>query len=158
MSVRKELITKTKETLAGLTLNDKKVFKLIDLQKGQFDNPEKAYGTIYTAALIEIDDIRWEAMTNRVKEGQATIRVYLYTKEGFADQFYTTPDPKGGLHEITIQDIVVEGLDTLKGECFKPMYLSNEGALPAPHFGIMAYKLEFTTWVYQQLKSKYVSK
>ena len=157
MSVRKELIKAVKQALAEIAIADKKVFEIIDLQKGQFDNPEKSYGTIYTASLVEIDEIRWEAMTNRKKEGQATVRVYIYTKEGFADQFYTTPDPEEGLDEIDIQDSVEEKLDSFKGECFKPLALTSEGTLPASHFGQMVYKLEFSTWVYKQLKSKYVS-
>jgi hypothetical protein len=151
MSVRKEFITSVKTKLKELG-----VFELIDLQKGQFNDPEQSYGQVYTAALIEIDDIQWEAMTNRTKEGKATIRVYLYTKEGFADQHHKTNDPEGGLTEIELQDNVTETLDGYKGNCFKPLSLSREGAVPVPHFGIMGYQLEFTTWVYQRLKQKYV--
>lgn len=151
MSVRKEIIIALKARLKEL---DK--FELIDLQKNQFNDPSQSIGTVYTAALIEIDEIQWEAMTNRQKEGKAVVKITIYTKEGFADQHHKTADPEDGLAEIDLQDDVTEHLDGFKGENFKPLGLSAEGSAPVPHFGIMGYQLEFKTWVYQQLKQKYV--
>ena len=152
MGVRQKLYNTIMAEISSL-----EKFELIDLQKGQLDNPQKTFGTIYTAALVEVDDIVWEDKSNDVKEGKAIVNVYIYTKDGFLDQFVGTPDANFGLPEIDLQENVADKLENLKGEGFKPLYLSNEGALPSPHYGIMAYKLEFTTWVYKQLKQRYVS-
>ena len=148
MNVRKTLFSNTKAALANLSL-----FQLIDLQRGQFENPKGAYGTIYTAALIEIARIPWEDMTNRRKEGQATLSVYLYTKEGFADQLAGTPDPDYGLAEIELQDQIIHALEGMLGSCFTAFRLSSEQRMPAPHFGLMAYRLDFQSRVYMDLNA-----
>jgi len=156
MSTRKELFVEVKQKLSKLSLkNGKKVFEWIDLQKQQFENPEKNYGTIYTAALIEISTINYEALPMREKQGEAFVSIYLYLKDGFADSFEGTSDKNSGPMELDLQDNVIEALDGLEGKNFKPLMLRSEQALESPHFGIMAYKIEFSCTFFMQLKAEY---
>ena len=143
--VRKELITSAKTALAAIGK-----FELIDLQKGQFSDPEGNFGTIYTAALIEVGNIKWETTTGNNKEGEASLKIYLYTKEGFAGQHQGTTSPQDGLQEIELIEQVVEKIEKARGKGLKPFLLESEGAITPPGFGMMAYQLDFHTYVYYQ--------
>ena len=57
MTPRKELFVKVKQALATI-----EGIELIDLQRGQFDNPENGYPEIWTAALIQVMPITYETM------------------------------------------------------------------------------------------------
>lgn len=152
MTPRKELLTSIKTALKGISS-----LQYIDLQRGQYDNPESAVaGTYYTGCLLEISEIEYEDMTNQVKEGKVQIGIYLYTKEGWAHQFEGATDAEDGLAEIDLQDDVIVALEHLMGTSFKPLYLFNENALPNPHPGIMAYKLSFNSRIYNTLTRRYV--
>ena len=70
MTPRKELFVKVKQALATI-----EGIELIDLQRGQFDNPENGYPEIWTAALIQVMPIAYEKMTQHVQEGECEFHI-----------------------------------------------------------------------------------
>ena len=127
--------------------------ELIDLERNQFKLPKENYPSYFTAALIDIKAIRWESMVNNNQEANCTIDVTLYTKDGWLDQHDTTSDNEHGLIEIDLQDAIVEKLQFLKGDYFKPLELTNEE--PELLYEIMSYKLTFSTLIYRQINPVY---
>ncbi len=147
MTPRKELYIKIKEALESIP-----ELEYIDWDRRQFDDPEDNYPDIYTAALININSIRYETMTQNLQEGETSIDVTLYCKDGFADQHNNTADPEHGLIEIDLLDSITEKLQFLKGEYFKPLQLENEET-EREYSGIMSYKLTFSTLIYRKLNT-----
>ncbi len=149
MTPRKELYIKIKEALTQIPQ-----LELVDLQRKQFSNPKENYPTYWTAALIEIKAVRWESMVENKQEGECTVDVILYTKDGWLDQHDTTADDDHGLVEIDLQDTIVENLQFLKGDFFKPLQLTNE-ANEDEDSEMMSYRLSFSTLIYRRINPKY---
>lgn len=149
MTPRKELYIKIKEALKQIPQ-----LELVDLQRKQFSNPKENYPTYWTAALIEIKAVRWESMVENKQEGECTVDVILYTKDGWLDQHDTTADDDHGLVEIDLQDTIVENLQFLKGDYFKPLQLTNE-ANEDEDSEMMSYRLSFSTLIYRRINPKY---
>jgi hypothetical protein len=149
MTPRKELFIKIKEALAQIP-----ELELVDLQRKQFSNPKENYPTYWTAALIEIKAVRWESMVENKQEGECTVDVILYTKDGWLDQHDTTADDEHGLIEIDLQDTIVEKLQFLKGDYFKPLQLTNE-ANEDEDSEMMSYRLSFSTLIYRRINPQY---
>lgn len=149
MTPRKELYIKIKEALTQIPQ-----LELVDLQRKQFSNPKENYPTYWTAALIEIKAVRWESMVENKQEGECTVDVILYTKDGWLDQHDTTADDDHGLVEIDLQDTIVENLQFLKGDYFKPLQLTNE-ANEDEDSEMMSYRLSFSTLIYRRINPKY---
>jgi hypothetical protein len=152
MTPRKELFIKTKEALATLS-----TLELVDLQRKQFNQPKENYPTYFTAALIEIKAVKWEIMVEQNQKGTATIDVTFYCKDGWMDQHNGTTDPEHGLMEIDVIDSIVEKLQGLKGDTFKPLDLSNEESVDEAE-EIMSYRMSFTTVIYRKINPKYTLK
>jgi hypothetical protein len=152
MTPRKELFIKVKESLAELT-----VLELVDLQRKQFSQPKENYPSYFTAALIEIKAIDWETMVEQKQVGKATVDVIFYCKDGWMDQHNDTTDPEHGLIEIDVIDTIVEQLQGLKGDYFKPLDLSNEETVDEAD-EMMSYKLSFSTVIYRKINPKFSSK
>ena len=150
MTPRKELFTKIQEALK----NGVQELELVDLQRKQFANPEKNYPRHWTSALIDIKAIRWESMVENKQEGECTVDVTLYCKDGWLDQHDGTADANGGLTEIDLIDAMVESLQFLKGDYFKPLELSNESSEDVDS-EIMSYTLSFTTLIYRRVNPRY---
>ncbi len=150
MTPRKELFTKIQEALK----NGVQELELVDLQRKQFANPEKNYPNYWTSALIDIKAIRWESMVENKQEGECTVDVTLYCKDGWLDQHDGTADANGGLTEIDLIDAMVESLQFLKGDYFKPLELSNESSEDVDS-EIMSYTLSFTTLIYRRVNPRY---
>ena len=150
MTPRKELFTKIQEALK----NGVQELELVDLQRKQFANPEKNYPNYWTSALIDIKAIRWESMVENKQEGECTVDVTLYCKDGWLDQHDGTADANGGLTEIDLIDSMVESLQFLKGDYFKPLELSNESSEDVDS-EIMSYTLSFTTLIYRRVNPRY---
>lgn len=148
MTPRKEIFIKIKEALKTIP-----ELEIIDLERNQFKQPKENYPSYFTAALIDIKAIRWESMVNNNQEANCTIDVTLYTKDGWLDQHDTTSDNEHGLIEIDLQDAIVEKLQFLKGDYFKPLELTNEE--PELLDEIMSYKLTFSTLIYRQINPVY---
>lgn len=149
MTPRKELFIKIKEALAQIP-----ELELVDLQRKQISNPKENYPTYWTAALIEIKAVRWESMVENKQEGECTVDVILYTKDGWLDQHDTTADDEHGLIEIDLQDTIVEKLQFLKGDYFKPLQLTNE-ANEDEDSEMMSYRLSFSTLIYRRINPQY---
>lgn len=149
MTPRKEIYIKIKEALKQIP-----ELELVDLQRKQFSNPKENYPTYWTAALIEIKAIRWESMVENKQEGECTVDVILYTKDGWLDQHDTTADAEHGLVEIDLQDAIVENLQFLKGDYFKPLELTNE-VNEDEDSEMMSYRLSFSTLIYRRINPKY---
>ena len=149
MTPRKELFIKIKEALTQIP-----ELELVDLQRKQFSNPKENYPSYWTAALIEIKAVRWESMVENKQEGECTIDVILYTKDGWLDQHDTTADQEHGLIEIDLQDTIVEKLQFLKGDYFKPLELTNE-ANEDDDGEMMSYRLSFSTLIYRRVNPQY---
>jgi hypothetical protein len=149
MTPRKELYIKIKEALQQIP-----ELELVDLQRKQFSNPKENYPTYWTAALIEIKAIRWESMVENKQEGECIVDVILYTKDGWLDQHDTTADDDHGLVEIDLQDTIVENLQFLQGDYFKPLQLTNE-ANEDEDSEMMSYRLSFSTLIYRRINPKY---
>lgn len=150
MTPRKELFTKIQEALK----NGVQELELVDLQRKQFANPEKNYPNYWTSALIDIKAIRWESMVENKQEGECTVDVTLYCKDGWLDQHDGTADANGGLTEIDLIDAMVDSLQFLKGDYFKPLQLSNESSEDVDS-EIMSYTLSFTTLIYRRVNPRY---
>ncbi|NHN26769.1 hypothetical protein FIA58_013875 [Flavobacterium jejuense] len=151
MTPRKEIYIKLKEALATIP-----EIELIDLERDQFKQPKDNYPTQFTAVLIDIKAIRWESMVENKQEGNSTIDVTLYTKDGWLDQHDGTADDEHGLVEIDLQDTIVEKIQFLKGDYFKPIELTNEESIMLGE--VMSYKLTFSTLVYRRINPLYTNR
>ncbi len=149
MTPRKELFIKAKEALMKI-----EQLELVDYDRGQFDDGKKNYPDIWTGCLIAIRNIRYEMMSdgNSRLEGNATLEVTLYCKDGWMDQHNGTADPEHGLMEIDLIDYIVDALQFLLGISFKPLQLSDENIVDVGEKGLMAYRLTFGTHIYKKPK------
>lgn len=152
MTPRKELFIKIKEALTQIP-----ELELVDLQRKQFSNPKENYPTYWTAALIEIKTIQWETMVEQQQEGNCSIDVVLYTKDGWLDQHDTTADQDHGLAEIDLVDKIVEHLQLLQGNCFKPLHLTTEANEDEDH-EMLSYRLSFSTLIYRPINPKFTTR
>ena len=150
---RKELFVKVKKALATI-----EGIELIDLQRGQFYNPENGYPEIWTAALIQVMPIAYETMTQHVQEGECEFHIDFYCKDGWTDQHLGTADPEEGLMELDILDKITDTIQFLQGEQFKPVQQVREEELRLSDDGIMSYRITFTTRIYRQTPYPYEPK
>lgn len=151
MTPRKELFIKVKQALTELP-----ELELVDLQRKQFSQPKENLPSYFTAALIEIKTIDWQTMVAQKHEGKATIDITFYCKDGWMDQHNGTTDPEHGLIEIDVIDSIVEQLQGLRGETFKPLDLSQEDTVDDTE-EMMSYRLSFTTIIYRTINTKYAN-
>ena len=152
MTPRKELFIKIKEVLALIP-----ELELVDLQRKQFSNPKENYPTYWTAALIDIKNITWETMVEQKQEGKCNVEITLYCKDGWLDQHNGTNDDEHGLIEIDLIDTIVEGLQFLQGDYFKPLHQTADETEDSDG-EIMSYKISFSTLLYRKINPKYTFK
>ena len=150
---RKELFVKVKKALATI-----EGIELIDLQRGQFDNPENGYPEIWTACLIQVMPITYETMTQHLQEGECEFHIDFYCKDGWTDQHLGTADAEEGLMELDILDKITDTIQFLKGEQFKPVQQVREEELRLSDDGIMSYRITFTTRIYRQTPYPYTGR
>lgn len=152
MTPRKELFIKIKTALALIPQ-----LELVDLQRKQFSNPKENYPTYWTAALIDIKNIAWETMVEQMQEGNCNVEITLYCKDGWLDQHSGTDDEEDGLIEIDLIDIIVEQLQFLQGDYFKPLHQTADETEDTDG-EIMSYKISFSTLLYRKVNPKYTFK
>lgn len=150
MTPRKELFASAKAHLDAI-----EEIEYVDLQRGQFERSEENRPQWYTACLIKVPSINWEMMTQNRKEGTATLEVFFYCKDGWMDQHNGTSDPEDGLIEIDLIDKIVDALQFAYGEYFKPLNQTSDQEHKCNVEGLMAYKITFSSKVYQLVKPKY---
>lgn len=150
MTPRKELFVKVKQALSAIA-----ALEYIDLQRGQFDQDEKNYPNVFTAALIQVMPILYQTMTENQQEGECTFHVDFFCKDGWMNQFNNQQDPNHGLIEIDVLDEINASIQFLNGESFKPVQLINEEELRINDHGIMSYRLTFSTKIYKRVNYNY---
>lgn len=153
MTPRKELFTKIKDALSEITQ-----LEYVDLFRDQFGANKEVYPQYFTAVLIRINNIEYQSMIEQKQEGNTDIDILLYTKDGWMDQHNNTSDPDSGLAEIDLLDSIVEKLQFLKGDLFKPLHQTGETIEDNSLEGIMSYKLNFSTMIFRRLTYKYTNK
>lgn len=151
MTPRKELFIKIKEALATIP-----ELELVDLQRKQFSNEKENYPSYWTAALIDIKNIAWESMVEQKQEGFCNVDVILYCKDGWMDQHNGTADDEHGLIEIDLIDNIVEKLQFLQGDYFKPLHQTADESEDSDS-EIMSYKMSFSTTLYRRINPKYTN-
>ena len=153
MTPRKELFVKIKNALKQIP-----ELEYIDLFRNQYGIEKENYPDYFTAALIRVNGIRYETMTEHIQEGDCSIDVFFYCKDGWADQHSTTSDDDDGLIEIDILDKIVDQLQFLNGEQFKPLQQVDDQTETIDQDGIMSYRLSFSTYVYKRTEYPYQNK
>jgi hypothetical protein len=152
MTPRKELFIKIKEALSNIS-----ELELVDLQRKQFSNEKENYPSYWTAALIDIKSIAWESMVEQKQEGFCNVDVTLYCKDGWLDQHDGTGDQEHGLIEIDLIDKIVEQLQFLQGDYFKPLHQTSDESEDSDG-EIMSYKISFSTILYRKINPKFTLK
>lgn len=151
MTPRKELYIKIKEAL--MTISQ---LELVDLDRKQFDSQK--FPEILVSALIRINKIEWETMTESNQEGTATVDITLYCRDGWMDQHNNTEDPQHGLMEIDLLDAIAEKLQFLQGDYFKPLQQTGDETEGQDMDGMFSYRQSFSTMLYRKLAPKYQNK
>lgn len=149
MTPRKEIFLKVQTALATIP-----ELELVDLQRKQFSNPKENLPTYFTAALIDVSAIDWQSMVEQKQTGTATVNVMFYCKDGWMDQHNNTIDADNGLTEIDIIDTIVEKLQGLQGDYFKPLDLTKEETVDEVS-EMMSYQISFSTIIYRRINAKY---
>lgn len=153
MTPRKELFIKIKEALMTIPQ-----LELVDFYRKQFDSEKDNYPSIWTAVLIRIGRIEYDTMTEHNQEGQTVVDVILYCKDGWMDQHNTTADPDHGFMEIDLQDAIVDKLQFLLGDQFKPLQQTEDDTEDVSAEGIMAFKSSFSTRIYRTINPQYTKR
>ena len=148
MTPRKELFIKTKQALMQIP-----EMELVDLERGQMTN-EKSPG-LFLAVLIRINKISWETMTEQTQEGDCSIDVTLYCRDGWLNQFNGSEDLEHGMNEIDLMDAIAEKLQFLKGNQFTQLLQTADETEDQNMAGIFSYRQTFTTSLYRKLSPKY---
>lgn len=149
ISARKELFNAIKSALKSIP-----GLEMVDLQRNQMRNPKKNYPTLFTTALIRINQVTWQAMTEQKHEGKCSVEIAIYVRDGWLDHHDTTTDD---YNELDLIDDVMDKLQGVKGYSFRPLNLTSESE--GDDFEeLMEYKLNFDTTLYRIVNSKYTNK
>lgn len=151
MTPRKELFIKIKDALKSI-----QKLELIDLDRGQMSAEHQPH--LFVAVLIKINRINWETMTEQNQEGNTSVDVTLYCRDGWLNQYQSTSDLEHGFNEIDLLDEIAEKLQFLQGEQFKPMQQTSDETESQSMQGIFAYRQSFSTLLYRKLAPKYTYK
>lgn len=150
MTPRKELFIKIKETL--LTIPQ---LELVDLERGQMQSDR--FPDLFVSALIKINRISYETMTEQNQEGNTSVDVILYCRDGWMDQHQGTTDFEHGLNEIDLLDAIAEKLQFLFGEQFKPLQQTEDEIMEQSMKGLFSYRQSFSTMIYRKLAPQYTT-
>lgn len=154
MTPRKELFTSIKNKLKEIP-----ELEYIDLFRNQFkDSENEDFPSYWTAALIRINKITYETMTEQNQEGSCSVDVILYCKDGWMDQHNNTTDPEDGLMEIDLLDAIAEKLQFLFGNQFQPLQQTEDETEEQTMEAIMSYRQSFDTKIYRTIAPKYQPK
>lgn len=151
MTPRKELFIKVKEALVSIPQ-----LELVDLERGQMQSDK--FPNLFVSALINITRISYETMTEQNQEGNTSVDVVLYCRDGWMDQHQGTADFEHGLNEIDLLDAIAEKLQFLFGEQFKPLQQTEDEIVEQSMQGLFSYRQRFSTRIYRKLAPKYQPK
>ncbi len=148
MTPRKELFIKIKQALNTISS-----LEYIDLNRNQFGSDK--FPDCMISALIKVNGIQWQRMVEQIQEGDSSVEVILYCRDGWRDQHNDTSDAEHGLIEIDLIDDIAEALEDLSGDYFTTLELTNDDAEQEDMQGVFAYKLTFSTKLFRKIKPKY---
>lgn len=135
-SVRRELLYEVRARIA--TIPDIRFF---DWQKGQFEESGSKNAIPLPACLMEISSINYVDRMQQLQEGRAVVSLYLYMGQGLAG--------------LSLIDAVVEAVQWLRSERFKPLSQRGEQSI-SRKCQMLAYRLDFETRIYNPLKRRFV--
>lgn len=150
MTPRKELFIKIKEAL--MTIPE---LELVDLDRGQMQSEK--FPNLFVAALIRVNGITYDTMTEQNQEGSTSVSVILYCRDGWMDQHQFTDDTDHGLNEIDLLDAIANKLQFLNGEQFKPLQQTEDETENQNMDGIFVYRQSFSTRIYRKVAPKYTN-
>ncbi len=148
MTPRKELFIKVKQAL--MTIPE---LELVDLERGQMQDDN--FPDLLVSAFIRINSISYQSMTEQNQEGDVSIDITLYCRDGWLQQHNGTTDPDHGLNEIDLLDDIADVLQSLSGDQFKPLQQVEDATEDQGIKGMFSYRQSFNTTIYRKLKPKY---
>lgn len=148
MTPRKELFIKIKEAL--MTIPE---LELVDLERQQMQSDK--FPDLFVSALIKINRISYETMTEQNQEGMTSVDVVLYCRDGWMNQYNGTEDTEHGMNEIDLLDAIAEKLQFLKGDQFTPLQQTDDEPQEQTMQGMFSYRQSFSTMIYRKLAPKY---
>lgn len=151
MTPRKELFIKIKTAL--MTIPE---LELVDLERQQMQSDK--FPDLFVSALIKINKITYETMTEQNQEGTTSIDVVLYCRDGWMNQHNGTEDAEHGLNEIDLLDEIAEKLQFLLGDQFTPLQQTDDETQEQTMKGMFSYRQSFSTMIYRKLAPKYQTK
>lgn len=151
MTPRKELFIKIKQAL--MTIPE---LELVDLERQQMQSDR--FPDLFVSALIKINKITYETMTEQNQEGTTSVDVVLYCRDGWMNQHNGTEDFEHGLNEIDLLDEIAEKLQFLIGDQFTPLQQTDDETQEQTMQGMFSYRQSFSTMVYRKLAPKYQTK
>ncbi len=151
MTPRKELFIKIKEAL--MTISE---LELVDLERQQMQSDK--FPDLFVSALIKINKISYETMTEQNQEGTTSVDVVLYCRDGWMNQHNGTEDGEHGLNEIDLLDEIAEKLQFLSGDQFKPLEQTEDETQDQSMNGIFSYRQSFSTRIYRKIAPRYQTK
>lgn len=148
MTPRKELFIKIKQAL--MTIPE---LELVDLERQQMQSNQ--FPDLFVSALIRINKITYQSMTEQKQEGEANIDVILYCRDGWMNQHNGTEDFEHGLNEIDLLDSIAEKMQFLTGDQFTALEQVEDETEEQSMSGMFSYRQSFSTNIYRKLNPKY---
>lgn len=127
--------------------------EMIDLDRQQFQGEK--FPDLFVSALIRINKITYETMTEQKQEGLVSVDVTLYCRDGWLKQYNGTEDFEHGLNEIDLLDTIAEKLQFLRGEQFEPLEQVEDETEEQSLEGMFSYRQSFNTRIYRRLNPKF---
>lgn len=152
MTPRNELFVKIKQALKTIP-----ELELVDLQRRQFSASTSGDPVYWTAALIDVPSISWQNMMGGNQEGDCLTEVFLYCKNGWADQLNVTVTNPDELPEFNLIHKISEKLQHLQGDLFSPLLQINEETENTID-GFLSYKLSFSNTICRKINALYSNK
>lgn len=151
MTPRKELFIKIKEALMTIPQ-----LELVDLEREQMRSEK--FPDLLVSALIKINKITYQTMTEQNQEGAVSVDVVLYCRDGWMNQHNNTEDEDHGFNEIDLLDDIAEKLQFLTGKQFTQLQQFEDEIQEQSMKGMFAYRQSFNTKIFRKLGSKYQHK
>lgn len=133
------------QTIAARLAASVPELRLIDLEKGQTDDPDQRPGIDFPAALIELETPNCEENTGRHQQCRATITVRIAARAVADEPPRSTPAARHA-RSIAILETVQTVANALQGfDCGLSSPLSRTALVAEPrHDGLKVYRLLFS--------------
>lgn len=148
MTPRKELFIEVKKALKSMP-----ELELVDLQRNQMNNSQLA--NFFVFALISINATEWKCRTEQNLEGEATLLIDLYCRDGWQKHQQSSQYLGEELMEIDLIERMAETLQFLSGKLFQSLTLKSDEVITNSINGMFQYRLSFSCKLYHKLKPFY---